>query len=416
VAIVGLVLEAAATIPFGLLDVSETEVSAALAILVATAVALAAGPRWGLLVSAAGWGLYFSLVADHEVRTIVALPAWLAIALIAGVASDRLRRVERERQRVTSELDAVRREPSQAIVGLDLDGNIVGWDRGAERIYGHTADEVEERDVSLLSPADQGGQMREALERVAQGERVDRDHVRHRRANGDEVVVSLSLAPVRTDEGVVAACAVLSDATELLQKAERKHRALVDALPLVTVISAPNDRNSVIHVSPQVETMLGYSPAELQDDPELFSKLLHPDDRDEEIAGAKTQASGATPRKAEYRLIARTGGVVWVREEATTIRGPQGKPLYTQTFLIDIGERKRAEEERERVLAAERDATARTVERQRRLDFVREAGQVLGSSLDYRSAIQRFAELAVRDYADWCVVDIIEDGSPLKRM
>jgi two-component system phosphate regulon sensor histidine kinase PhoR len=416
VAIVGLVLEAAATIPFGLLDVSETEVSAALAILVATAVALAAGPRWGLLVSAAGWGLYFSLVADHEVRTIVALPAWLAIALIAGVASDRLRRVERERQRVTSELDAVRREPSQAIVGLDLDGNIVGWDRGAERIYGHTADEVEERDVSLLSPADQGGQMREALERVAQGERVDRDHVRHRRANGDEVVVSLSLAPVRTDEGVVAACAVLSDATELLQKAERKHRALVDALPLVTVISAPNDRNSVIHVSPQVETMLGYSPAELQDDPELFSKLLHPDDRDEEIAGAKTQASGATPRKAEYRLIARTGGVVWVREEATTIRGPQGKPLYTQTFLIDIGERKRAEEERERVLAAERDATARTVERQRRLDFVREAGQVLGSSLDYRSAIQRFAELAVRDYADWCVVDIIEDGSPLKRL
>ena len=105
-----------------------------------------------------------------------------------------------------------------------------------------------------------------------------------------------------------------------------------------------------------------------------------------------------------------------MREEVATVRGPEGKPLYTQTLLIDIGERKRADEERERLLAAEREATARTVERQRRLDFVREAGQVLASSTDYRSAIQRVAELAVRDYSDWCVVDVIEDGSPLERL
>ena len=83
-----------------------------------------------------------------------------------------------------------------------------------------------------------------------------------------------------------------------------------------------------------------------------------------------------------------------MREAVATVRGPEGKPLYTQTLLIDIGERKRADEERERLLAAEREATARTVERQRRLDFVREAGQVLASSTDYRSAIQRVAELA----------------------
>ena len=308
VALIGLVLEAAATIPFALLDVSAPEASAALAMLIGAAVAFVVGPRWGALVSAAGWGLFFAFVADQEARAILALPVWLAVAILAGLASDRLRRVERERQRDAGELDAVRHE------------------------------------------------------------------------------------------------------------AESRYHALAEALPLVTLISAPNDRNSVSYVSPQVETLLGYSPAEWQEDPELYSKLLHPDDRDEVLAGAKQQSTGAAPRKAEYRLLARGGGVVWVREEVTTIRGPEGKPLYTQTLLIDIGERKRAEEERERLLAAEREATARTVERQRRLDFVREAGQVLSSSLDYRSAIQRVAELAVRDYADWCVVDIIEDGSPLKRV
>jgi two-component system phosphate regulon sensor histidine kinase PhoR len=416
VALIGLVLEATVTIPFALLDVSVPEASAAVAMLIAAAVAFVAGPRWGALVSAAGWGLYFAFVADHAPRAIVALPIWLAVAILAGLVSDRLRRIERDRQRDASELDAVRGDASQAIVGFDLNGNIVSWDRGAERIFGHSAEEVAGHDVTLLSPEGEEGHVLDALERVAAGERVDRSHLRQRRRNGEEVVVSLSLAPVRDDRGVVAACAVLSDATERLHEAENKYRALAEALPLVTLISAPNDRNLVAYVSPQVETLLGYSPAEWQDDPQLYSKLLHPDDRDEVLAGAKKQTSGAAPRRVEYRLLARGGGVVWVREEVTTIRGLEGKPLFTQTLLIDIGERKRADEERERLLAAEREATARTVERQRRLDFVREAGQVLSSSLDYRSTLQRVAELAVRDYADWCVVDVIEDGSPLKRV
>jgi PAS domain S-box-containing protein len=416
VALIGLVLAAAVTIPFALLDVSAPEASAALAMLIAAAVAFVVGPRWGALVSAAGWGLFFVFVADQAARAILALPVWLAVAILAGLASDRLRRAERERQREASELDAVRGDPSQGIVGLDLSGNIVSWDRGAERIYGHSAEDVVGRDVTLLSPEDEPGQIVDALERVAAGERVDRSHLRHRRSNGEEVVVSMSLAPVRDDRGIVAACAVLSDSSERLHEAESKYHALAEAVPLVTLISAPNDRNSVAYVSPQVEKLLGYSPAEWQDDHELYSKLLHPEDRDEVLAGAKRQSTGAAPRKAEYRLLARGGGVVWVREEVTTIRGPEGKPLYTQTLLIDISERKRADEERERLVAAEREATRRTVERQRRLDFVREAGQVLSSSLDYRSAIQRVAELTVRDHADWCVVDIIEDGSPLKRL
>src|SRR5262245_44156159 len=342
VALLGLVLEAAVTIPFAFFDAPET--SAALALLVAAAVAFLVGPRWGALVAAAGWGLFFVFVVDHELRALVALPVWLAAAILAGLASDRLRRTERERRRDASELDAVRGDGNQAIGGLDLKGSILTWDRGAERIYGYSAEDVEDADVTLLGSEDDAAHVLAGLERVAKGERVERSHLRQRGRSGEELVVSMSLIPIRDDRGIVAACAVVSDATERVHEAERRYRALVEAVPLVHLISAPNDRSSVTYVSPQVEQLLGYSPAEWHDDPELFEKLLHPDDKDEVLAGAKRK-SGDAPRKTEYRLLARGGGIVWVREDVATVRGPEGKPLYTQTLLIDIGER-RSEERR----------------------------------------------------------------------
>ena len=62
VALIGLVLAAAVTVPFALVDVSAPETSAALALLIAAAVAFAAGPRWGALVAAGGWALFFAFV------------------------------------------------------------------------------------------------------------------------------------------------------------------------------------------------------------------------------------------------------------------------------------------------------------------------------------------------------------------
>ena len=67
--------------PLALFDLTAPEVSAALAILIAVGVAFFAGLWWGALVAAAGWGLFFAFVVDHEPRAILALPVWLALAV-----------------------------------------------------------------------------------------------------------------------------------------------------------------------------------------------------------------------------------------------------------------------------------------------------------------------------------------------
>jgi PAS domain S-box-containing protein len=203
---------------------------------------------------------------------------------------------------------------------------------------------------------------------------------------------------------------------EQLRQAEAEYRAITENLPLLTWLSAPGDRSSCLYVSPQVEAMLGYSPAEWGAEPQLFSRLLHPDDREEVLdRHARADADGGRLR-CEYRLVARDGRIVWVREQTATVRDAVGKALYVQTFLVDVSERKRAEDEREQLRAAERTAVHLRTVRQRRLDFLREAGDVLVAAIDTQTSIQRVVDLAVRDFADWCAIDVLEASGDLKRM
>jgi PAS domain S-box-containing protein len=203
---------------------------------------------------------------------------------------------------------------------------------------------------------------------------------------------------------------------EELRQAEAEYRAMTENLPLLTWLSAPGDRSSCVYISPQVEAMLGYTPAEWSAEPELFSRLLHPDDREKVLAGHEGADADGGRLRCEYRLVARDGRVVWVREETATVRDAVGKALYAQTFLVDVSERKRADDERERLRAAERSAANLRTVRQRRLDFLREVGDILGAAIETRASIQRVVELAVHDLADWCAVDVLEANGELTRM
>ncbi len=203
---------------------------------------------------------------------------------------------------------------------------------------------------------------------------------------------------------------------EQLRQAEAEYRAITENLPLLTWLSAPGDRGSCVYIGPQVEVMLGYSPAEWGAEPQLFSRLLHPDDRKKVLAAHERADADGGRLRCEYRLVARDGRIVWVSEETATVRDVIGKALYTQTFLVDVSERKRADDEREQLRAAERAAANLRTVRQRRLDLLREAGDVLGAAMDTQKSIQRVVELAVHDLADWCAVDVLEASGQLKRM
>ncbi len=134
------------------------------------------------------------------------------------------------------------------------------------------------------------------------------------------------------------------EAEAKLREAEERYRTLVEQIPAVVYIDRVDEVSSAIYMSPQVEELLDYAPEDWLEDPDFWIKLLHPDDRGWVLAESQRSNGTGEPFSAEYRMISKTGRVVWVRDEAVLMRDEVGEPMYWQGVFYDLTERKEAEE------------------------------------------------------------------------
>ncbi|HYU94063.1 MAG TPA: diguanylate cyclase [Actinomycetota bacterium] len=129
---------------------------------------------------------------------------------------------------------------------------------------------------------------------------------------------------------------------------EERFRTLVEHIPGVAtyldrVLDDPA-HSEPLYISPQIEDMFGYPVAEWLGEGELWLQILHPDDRDRMIAADAEARRTLSPMSAEYRLMTRGGRLAWVSEKAAVVRDVATGELYWQGVMVDITERKRAEE------------------------------------------------------------------------
>lgn len=115
-----------------------------------------------------------------------------------------------------------------AIIGKDLDGTITHWNKGAERIYGYSQEEVVGKSISILAPNDRPDEIPEILARVRRGERVEFFETVRVRKDGQRLNVSISVSPIREMSGeIVGASAIARDVTaqkrneDLLRQAQK---------------------------------------------------------------------------------------------------------------------------------------------------------------------------------------------------
>ena len=137
-----------------------------------------------------------------------------------------------------------------AIVSKNLDGIITSWNRGAERIFGYTAEEAVGQPITILIPHDRQDEERAILTRVRRGERIDHFETIRQRKHGSLIVVSLTVSPVKNAEGkIVGASKIARDITEekraqeqiatLAREAEHRSKHLLAAVMQLLVFLSP---------------------------------------------------------------------------------------------------------------------------------------------------------------------------------
>ena len=430
-----------------------------------------------------------------------------------------------ERRRAESaalQLAAIVQSSDDAIFSKDLHGKILSWNRGAEKLYGYTADEVIGQPVYMLVPDDRHDEIRKILAKLRGGELVDHYETVRRCKNGTLLDVSIVVSPLQNSSGeIIGASAIARDITA--QK-RAEHEMKLQTLVLERMlegVSLADENGIILYTNPAENAMFGYEPGELygqhvkvqnayppeenerivaeviehlknhgtwsgewrnrrkdgsefltssritaldvggrmywvcvQEDitdrqraraelqesesrfrqlaenvadvfyvidtasgalmyinpayervwgrscqslyeaPRSFLDAVHPDDRGRIAARLERQQRGEATSD-EYRITRPDGSIRWIWDRAFPVRDASGLVLRTAGIAEDITARKQTELD---------------------LRFLADASRTLATLVSYETTLQNVAQLAVPNFADWCVVHIAGEDGQLKEL
>ena len=130
-----------------------------------------------------------------------------------------------------------------------------------------------------------------------------------------------------------------------LMDAEAKYRSLVEKIPVITYVAAIDSPDTMLYLSPHFETILGFSEEAWRGNPHIWLDQLHPDDREQVMDEIIRVHKSGEPLTIEYRMLSSDDQVVWFHDESVVVYDKTGTPQFLHGVMVDITERKKAEEE-----------------------------------------------------------------------
>jgi PAS domain S-box-containing protein len=217
-------------------------------------------------------------------------------------------------------------------------------------MLGYRPEELLGKSARLIYP-DEAEYERVGREKYAQIDQsgVGSIETRWQRKDGTIIDVLLSSAPIDPADHKKGVTFTALDITarkrmeERLRMAETQYRTLVEQVPAVIYIDRNDDLSTNMYTSPQITALTGYTPEEFLNDPTLWIKTLHPEDRERVLAENQRVNQTGEPFRLDYRVLTKDGRVIWVRDEAVLELDEQGKPSYWRGILMDITAQKEAE-------------------------------------------------------------------------
>ncbi|MFY9607182.1 MAG: MASE1 domain-containing protein [Blastocatellia bacterium] len=282
----------------------------------------------------------------------------ITFLVLAGVVAER----KRAEQAVFFPASIVE-STDDAVIGKTLDGTILSWNQGAERLYGYAAEEVIGRSISILIPPERGEELPRLLEQIARGESIDRFETERVKKDGQMVLVSLTLSQIKDSAGkIIGASAIARDITRRRSAEEdlrRREEQLRLALEAANMGAWDYEvQSGAVRWSSGLELIHGIAPGSFGGTFDDYLKDTHPDDRQRVVASLARTLEQGDEHDIEYRIITPDGNVRWVEGKGVVSRDRRRRPIRMTGVCMDVTERKQAEREREDLLAREQAARA----------------------------------------------------------
>jgi PAS domain S-box-containing protein len=273
--------------------------------------------------------------------------------LIKGQADGRLLKrsiqysIERKKAETKIQILAnIMESSNDAIITGSLDGIVTSWNKGAEQIYGYSAEETLGQNASILEPEHLKGDIKRFNERIKRGEKVKNYETVRLRKDGTQINVSVTLSPVFDIHGKLTAISSIARditesrrAEEKLRESEEKYRNIIETTNEGIVVIDADLR--IIYINKNLTDKGGYSQEEVigrpwwdfTDEEGKAVAKLHMDKRREGI-----------DETYELKLIRKDGSPFWVLVSSKSLLDKDDKFAGSLSMLTDITERKKAEE------------------------------------------------------------------------
>jgi PAS domain S-box-containing protein len=228
-----------------------------------------------------------------------------------------------------------------AIISKTLEGVVISWNPGAERLFGYTADEMIGEMITRLMPADRIIEEQQILSLIRRGEHVEHFTTIRRHKSGKLLDISLTISPVKDSTGqIIAVSKIARDITEMvkarkqIEESEDRLRLAIEATRMGTFDwdLVTNEFSS----SQRLNHIFGFD--ERYEITHLdLQGAIHPDDKAIRDKAVEESAAKGSLRY-ETRVCWPDGSVHWVKVYGKIMYDVQGKPLRMYGTAMDVTE------------------------------------------------------------------------------
>lgn len=253
----------------------------------------------------------------------------------------------RQAERTASFLASIVESSEDGIIGKDIDGIITSWNLSAERMFGYSAAEAIGHAISMLAPPGSADEMPAILERIRRGERVEHFDTLRRAKDGRLVPISLSVSPIKDEEGnIVGASKIVRDISDRKQAEEALHgekeRLQATLTGIGDAVIVTDARGFVTLINPVAQKLTGWG-EEAVGRPldEVFRIVNEWTHQPAESPVGRVMREGAIVGLANHTaLVAKDGAVRPIEDSAAPVRNIAGEVTGVVMVFRDASERR----------------------------------------------------------------------------